>query len=302
LTDNGLFVPEGFVIHRLLALVLCAFVAGFTLSFVACGGGSSTTATPATTLSPAPGPVPTATPPVASGSCPIGHGDPATECQAGEGGLLDAINGAIDKVVAAHPEYFVLGETRGPGQYRVLNKDGFIGGVLAILQGQGLCAQRTPKSDKVEVKDSQQYSEEYLLVSDRGYIARGVSSCEKTCTPAAFPLNVGEAVARIFVGMFRLRCVPGVSAPPTSSNLLPMGCDALVTMTPKDKDGHNVPEWLHSLNPEFWVRNGDLTVIVLGDVPGEPFNKWIYPKGVGPFSICAAVDGRQTCMNAQVVP
>jgi hypothetical protein len=81
-----------------------------------------------------------------------------------------------------------------------------------------------------------------------------------------------------------------------------MGCDALITMTPKDKDGHNVPEWLHSLNPEFWVRNGELTVIVLGEVPGEPFNKWIYPKGVGPFSICAAVDGRQTCMNAQVIP
>jgi hypothetical protein len=290
---------EGFVIHRLLALVLCTVVVGFTLSFVACGGGSSTTATPAT-LSPAPGPSPT--PAVASGSCPIGHGDTSAECQAGEGGLLDAINGAIDKVVAAHPGYFVVGETRGPGEYRVLNKDGFIEGVLAILQGQGMCAQRTPQSDKVEVKDSQQYSEEYLLVSDRGYIARGVSSCEKTCTPAAFPLNVGEPVVRIFVGMFRLRCDAGVIAPPTYSNLLPMGCDALITMTPKDKDGHNVPVWLHSLNPEFWVRNGELTVIVLGEVPGEPFNKWIYPKGVGPFSICAAVDGRQTCMNAQVIP
>ena len=70
----------------------------------------------------------------------------------------------------------------------------------------------------------------------------------------------------------------------------------------QDKNGEKIPEWLHSLNPEFWVRNGELSVIVLGDLPGEPFNKWIYPKGVGPFSICAAVDGKQTCMNAQVIP
>ena len=135
------------MIHRLLALVLCTAVAGFTLSFVACGGGSSTTATPAT-LSPAPGPVPTPTPAVASGSCPIGHGDTSAECQAGEGGLLDAINGAIDKVVAAHPAYFVVGETRGPGEYRVLNKDGFIEGVLAILRGRACAPSAPPRATR----------------------------------------------------------------------------------------------------------------------------------------------------------
>lgn len=287
------------MIHRRVALVLCTVVAGCTLSFVSCGGGSSPTATP-TTLAPAPGPTPT--PAVASGTCPIGHGTPGALCQAGEGALLETIDAAIDKVVAAHPDYFVVGETRGPGQYRVRNPDGFIEGVLAILQGQGLCAQRTPKSDKVEVKDSNDYSEEYLLISDRGYVARGKSSCEKTCTPSAFPLNVGESVARIFVGIYRFRCDAGIVPPPTYANILPIGCDALITMTPKDKNGEKVPEWLHSLNPEFWIRNGELTVIVLGELPGEPFNKWIYPKGLGAFSICAAVDGKQTCMNAQVVP
>ncbi len=288
------------MIHRRLALVLCTVVGGFTLSFVACGGNPSTTPTP-TTLSPVVGPTPT--PPVASGSCPIGHGSTAAECQPGEGGLLDAVNAAIDKVVAAHPAYFVLGETRGgPGTYRVLNKDGLIEGVLAILQGQGMCAQRIPESDKIEVKDSNQYSEEYLLVTERGYIARGASSSLKTCTPAAFPLDIGESVARIFVGIYRFRCDAGVTPPPTYSNLLPIGCDALITMTPKDKNGEKVPWWLHSLNPEFWVRNGEGKVIVLGDVPGEPFNKWLYPKGLGPFSVCAAVDGKQTCMNAEVVP
>ena len=59
----------------------------------------------------------------------------------------------------------------------------------------------------------------------------------------------------------------------------------------------------HSMNPEFWIRNGENTVVTLGDYPGgEVFNKWIYPRGVGNFSVCAAVDGRQTCMNAAVIP
>ena len=289
------------MIHRRSALVLRTVVAGFTLSFIACGGpDSSTTGSPIVTLAPAPGPTPAA--PVASGTCPLGHGTPAPLCQEGEGALLETINGAIDIVVAAHPEYFALGDTRGPGSYRVKSKDGYVEGVLATLQGQGLCAQRIPKSDVIEVKDSNQYSEEYLLVSDRGYVARGKSTSLKTCTPSAFPLDVGESVDRIFVGIFRMRCVPGVVPPPTYANLLPLGCDALITMTPKDKNGEKVPFWLHGTDPEFWVRNGEFSVIVLGEVPGEPFNKWIYPKGLGSFSICSAIDEAQTCMNALVVP
>ncbi|PYQ21367.1 MAG: hypothetical protein DMF79_08310, partial [Acidobacteria bacterium] len=98
------------------------------------------------------------------------------------------------------------------------------------------------------------------------------------------------------------RCVGGATAPPTYENLIPIACDAVITATPKDKDGVNVPWWLHSMNVEFWVRDGEGNVIVLGDVPDEPFNKWLYPKGVGSFSVCAAVDGRQTCMNAKVIP
>jgi hypothetical protein len=288
------------VIHRRPALIFCTVVAGFSLSFVACGGPDSSTTGSPITLAPAPGPTPT--PAVASASCPLGKGTPGAICQAGEGALLETIDAAIDKVVASHPEYFALGDTRGPGQYRVKSKDGFVEGVLAVLQGQGLCAQHIPKSDMVEVKDSNDYSEEYLLVSDRGYVARGKSTSLRTCTPSAFPLDVGEAVARIFVGIYRFRCDAGVVPPPTYANILPIGCDALITMTPKDINGEKLPYWLHSLNPEFWVRNGEFSVIVLGDLPGEPFNKWIYPKGLGPFSICAAVDGKQTCMNAQVVP
>ena len=290
------------MIDRRLALVVCAVAALVTLSMGGCGGGTTPTSTPPVTQSPIAGPTPPTSP--ASLSCPLGKGTADSTCEAPASHLLRSIDAAIDQVVAAHPDYFVLGELQGQvsGQYRVRDRDGFIQGVLAILQGQGMCAFRIPESDTIQVKGSNDFSEEYELVSGRGFIHRGSSSCLRTCTPANFPLDVGEPVARVYVGIFRFRCVGGVIPPPAGENRVPLACDAVITATPKDKNGQNVPWWLHSPNVEFWVRSGEYNVIVLGDVPDQPFNRWIYPKGVGGFSICAAVDGRQTCMNAQVIP
>ncbi len=291
------------MIDRRLAVVGGALVALLTLSMGACGGSTTPTATPTVTLAPAPGPTPAPATP-ASLSCPLGKGTANSTCGAGANQLQGDVDAAIDRVVAAHPEYFVLNEEQGQGssQYRVRDVNGFIQGVLVVLQGQGMCAFRIPESNSIQLKRSNDLSEEYEMVSGRGYIHRGTTACLKTCTPANFPLDVGDSVARIFVGIFRFRCVDGVVPPATYANLVPSACDAVITATPKDKDGKDVPWWLHSLNPEFWVRNGENTVIVMGEVPGEPFNKWLYPKGVGDFSVCAAVDGRQTCMNAKVIP
>ena len=290
------------MIDRRLALAVGAVVALVTLSMGACGGGTTPTSTPPVTQSPVAGPTPPSTP--ASMSCPLGKGTANSTCGSGANQLQGRVDAAIDRVVAAHPEYFVLNEEQGQGssQYRVREGDAFIEAVLAVLQGQGMCAFRIPESNAIQVKSSNDLSEEYEMISGRGFIHRGTSACLRTCSPANFPLDVGDPVARVYVGIFRFRCVGGVTAPPTYENRIPIACDAVITATPKDKDGQNVPWWLHSMNVEFWVRNGEGNVVVIGDVPDQPFNKWVYPKGVGSFSICAAVDGRQTCMNAQVIP
>jgi hypothetical protein len=291
------------VIHRRGRLVLVPVVAAVTLSWGACGGGSSPTSVPVTTT-PAPGPTPTPVAAAPSATCSLGKGAADSTCEAPSGRLLGSVDAAIDQVVATHPDFFVVGEERGQGsrQYRVRDRDGFIEGMLAVLQGQHMCAFRMPLTDTIQVKDSNDFSEQYELVDDRGFIHRGPGSCQTTCTPANFPLDVGESVARIYVGIFRFRCDGAVVTPPENQNLIPIACDAVITMTPKDKYGVNVPFWLHSQNPEFWVRNGENTVVVIGDYPGETFNHWIYPKGVGDFSVCAAVDNKQTCMNGKVIP
>lgn len=288
------------MVYRPLAVIA---IAGATL-VAACGGGSPTGTTPATTLATAAGPSPTPSPTTGQpiGSCALGKGDPDPSCARTSGQLLPSVDAAISAVVAAHPDYFVLTEEAGTGQFRVRDRDGLIEGVLAELQGRGMCAQRIPQTDTIQVKDSNSISEEYNVVTSGGFIRRGQASYQTTCEPAAFPLEVGDTVARIFVGIFRFRCVNGVVPPQNYELKLPMACDALITATPKDKYGVNVPLWLHGTNPEIWVRNGEHTVIDMGEVPKEPFNKWIYARGVGPFSICAALHGRQTCMNAQVIP
>ncbi len=216
---------------RRLAFVLVAVVALVTLSMGACGGGTTPTAAPPVTQSPVAGPTPPTTP--ASLSCPLGKGTADSTCEAPASHLLRSIDAAIDQVVAAHPDYFVLGELQGQvsGQYRVRDRDRFIQGVLAILQGQGMCAFRIPESDTIQVKGSNDFSEEYELVSGRGFIHRGSSSCLRTCTPANFPLDVGEPVARVYVGIFRFRCVGGVIPPPAGENRVPLACDAVITAT-----------------------------------------------------------------------
>jgi hypothetical protein len=293
------------VIHRRGLIVFVPVVAAVVLSWGACGKDSSpTTSTPMTTTVAA-GPSPTPAPAAVSATCSLGNGDPDFKCNAPTSQLLGAVDAAIDQVVATHPGNFVLGEERGgvgTRQYRVRDRDAFIEGTIAVLQGQNMCVFRRPLTNTIQVKDSNDFSEEYELVDDQSYIRRGPASCTTTCTPANFPLDVGESVARIFVGIFRYRCDGNPDLPSMSSNTIPIACDALITMTPKDKYGVSVPFWLHSQNPEFWVRNGEFSVVVLGDDPTQVFNKWIYAKGVGDFSVCAAIDNRQSCINGKVIP
>lgn len=287
--------------RRVAILVLASGAWGLTFS--ACGGGAgSPTAGAPAPVAPTLTPTTTPTPSAASLSCPLGKGTASATCGRTSGQLLGAVDGAINAVVAAHPSYFNLNEEAGTGQFRVLDRDGLIEGVIADLVRQGMCADRIPTTDTIQLKDSNAFSEQYNVVTTGGFLRRGQPSYQESCTPANFPLDVGESVDRIFVGIYRFRCEAGVVPPATYENRLPYGCDALITATPKDKDGNKVPSWLHSSDVEFWVREGEMSVIVLGELPGEPFNKWIYPKGLGPFSICAAVDGKQTCMNAQVIP
>jgi hypothetical protein len=173
---------------RLLAAVLAAACA-LALS---CGGGSPATSTPPATVAP------TATPPpgVGASSCPIGPGTDAGECSRGGSRLLDRVEVAIDLTVRQNPGIFDLTQdiVPGSGQYKVLDAQAYLDGVVANLRAAGLCAQRDPDeagAETIQVKDSNSYSEDFDVIVSSGFIRRGNGAYRQTCTPSSFPVERG---------------------------------------------------------------------------------------------------------------
>jgi len=179
-------------------VVLPTLVAAAVLvALTSCGGGAPSTSTPPSTIpaTPDPGPGP-GNEEVGSSSCPLGDGSPAAVCsepRRGTARLAEPVQGAIDLLVSQRPELF---DTRdeavvGSGQYRVLDREAYLGGVVANLRAAGLCAQRDPDDynyERIDVKADNDRSEAYDILLGSGHIRRGETHRE-TCTPAAFPVD-----------------------------------------------------------------------------------------------------------------
>lgn len=93
----------------------------------------------------------------------------------------------------------------------------------------------------------------------------------------------------------------GNQAPPNSSGLLPMGCIAAVTATPKDAQGNDVPSDLHGPNITWSVTIGGSYIQVTDD-PLQPFNKNVRAVSApGEFQLMATVCGKSGAWNGRTV-
>jgi hypothetical protein len=168
------------------------------LSFSCGGGGSPSSSTPATTL-PAATPTPPANGGTATASCTLGAGDPNAECDKTAGQLVEQVMAAIDLVVKQKPQLFDLKDEAAPtgfGNYKVLDHEGYLNGVVANLQAAGLCAQRDPDDynyQRIQVKRENGFSENYDVLTGASYIWHNGYSYRATCVPAAFPVDRGDA-------------------------------------------------------------------------------------------------------------
>jgi len=175
--------------------VLAAFAAFVMAS---CGGGGSPSgSTPSTT--PAPQPTPT-TPPASSNpgatGCPLGEGSADTDCAKASSRLADALVSAVDQLVKAKPEIFDKTDEAGAGtgQYRVLEKEAYLNGLVANLTAAGYCAQRDPDDyayERLQVKSENGFSETFDVLTSSGFVRRAGSYLE-TCSPASFPVGRGD--------------------------------------------------------------------------------------------------------------
>ena len=157
---------------------------------LSCGGGSS----PATPSTPGTG-KPSPTPPPTTGvgaSCRYGKGTAATSCgRQTSSVILPDVGNAIDLLAQQKPGVFDLNDQLSPGVYKVVDPKGFINGVVANLAAAGFCA--SPDYDypleRINVKNSNDFSEDFDLIAASGYVRRGSGSYRQTCTPAAFPVD-----------------------------------------------------------------------------------------------------------------
>jgi hypothetical protein len=239
----------------------------------------------------------------AASSCPLGTGDVTAACSKTSPKLTAAVEAAIDTLVRQKPALFNTSEEQGGGQYRVLDEEAYLDGLVANLRAAGLCAERSLDRERVVVKSTNAFSEEWDVLSAQGFIRRTSYAYQQSCEPASFPVAAADLISFVWVGFFSLECNPGTTAPGIGDRLLPLACDGYVTATPKQKNGRDVPSWIHGNDVVWHVRDGAELISVDTDWRyGNEFNRVLRPKGVGYFSICATVLGKMGCLNARTTP
>lgn len=268
-------------------------------------GGSSPATTPLTTLPQAP-PTTAPEPPVATG-CPLGKGKLDAPCWKTSPQLLASIEKAIDKLVLRRPELFNKNEEAGANtrQYRVLDPDAYLDGVVEELRAAGHCADRSLDREHVQVKNSNTYSEEWDLLTSSNFIRRGVGAYKTTCKPASFPADPADYIAYVRTHLWGYECfTPGVTPPTPGERKIPLGCDGRVTATPKLHNGRDVPSWIHGPEVQWDHREGHDIVRLDTDprFPDNPFDKVLITSGkVGSFYVCATVQGKTGCLSGQTI-
>jgi len=114
---------------------------------------------------------------------------------------------------------------------------------------------------------------------------------------------VREAIDSVRVNPFGYQNCP--TAPPNnSSGLLPFGCTARVTATPKDRAGVDVPASLHGTQITWSVAIGADRIVVTDD-PEQPFNKNVRMRdgsAPGEFRLEATVCTVTGAWNGRTTP
>lgn len=155
----------------------------------ACGGGSPSgqtpVPTPSTTLPGPPAPTPQPTPVPPGARCPL-PAPPAVNarCAAETPTFLTEVDTAINQLVQQHPEIFDLTEERGAGGYRVLSNGAYYVGLIQNLEAMNLCANFD--GEEVQVKNTNDFNDQYHVLVSSGHVRRGPSSYRVTCYPASF--------------------------------------------------------------------------------------------------------------------
>jgi hypothetical protein len=160
------------------------------LSLSVCGG-DDTPEPPGGASSPppvanTPPPTPQPTPDVLF-SCHLGDGSASNSCRRENPSFLTEVDNAINQLVQEQPHIFDFEEELGPGGFKVRSTGQYYVGVMRNLQARGFCANFD--GEEMQVKNTNEFSDQYHILVSSGHVRRGNSSYRATCYPAAFPLG-----------------------------------------------------------------------------------------------------------------
>ena len=275
---------------------------------LSCGGGgdnpeapsappASAAPAPAADPSPETAPAPAGQPvwiPPGTFACSLGPGNKDSGCEAATPLFADAVNAAVDRVIAEQLDLFPDRDITS----RVRNEEAVHLAVIQILQAQGFCAGWDLID--LQVRNSNEFSEHYDLFDARGFLHTDPADrVRSTCYPADFPLSAADRIDSIRVGFYGIQCPAGVQKPPNSSGRLPVGCLGHVTATPKDKFFNDVDARAHGpyITWELRQRRG---FVAMRDDELTPFNKALRAQGAGHFALCATIQGHTGCLEGEV--
>jgi hypothetical protein len=270
--------------------------------FVGCGGnaGGRETTSPTTPVSVASPPI--TSPAVAASACErIGEGAVRAQCGKGTTTFFGVVDEAINQLIRQQPLIFDLADVAGERSYRVVDPDAYYQGLTEVLAVGGVCARMDETKSHLQVKGSNDFSENYQVLTSRGFTPQGVWIYRDTCTPASFPVSSAEAISYIRISFFGFECNPGVQPPDKADKKLPMACDGHLTATPKDPDGRDVPLAIHGGDVTWSFKRG-AEFVSLRQWPQQSFNQTVHPVSPGFFKLCASVQGVSNCVGIEVVP
>jgi hypothetical protein len=277
-----------------------SLVVGIVAAFQACGGSNSPTPLPTPVPSvpaptPTPTPVPSATPTPVAANCPLGKGTASASCARHNGQFVSEIDAAVSQVMRENPGMFDMGDPANP---RVRDSAAYYAAVVRSLQAAGFCANYD--GAEVQVKNTNDFSEQYDVLLSDGAVRRGSGAYRLTCQPASFPLDPEDVIDSVRVAFYGIRCLDGQTKPNNGLGLLPIDCIGFVTATPKNRENRDVPAAVHGPTIAWILKEGAEHVRV-DEEPNQDFNKNVTARSKGHFTLCATVKGVEGCLHGEVV-
>jgi hypothetical protein len=156
------------------------------LAAILTGCDAPSRATPVQTPAAPPTPVPTPTPlPPASLGCglpPVAN--PAVDCPRTSGSYQHVVTEALRRLAEQSPELFDFGDRRGSLGYLIKDHPAYYEGVLAHIRAQGACA--VFDGEEIALKTTNEFSDQYKIMTSTGHVQTGPSVYRATCRPPAF--------------------------------------------------------------------------------------------------------------------